>query len=114
MQNADGTATCDRCGIGLPGYGVLHGMVITDVGDSGVILNLIVCYNCRPIVLDGIMIFDNGNDCNRCGLSTPYRAASFGILITDLAPAIDPPEARYLFFSRENGCRDLLLDRIET
>ena len=53
-QLNDGTAECDRCGAGLPGYGVLHGMVIVDLDvETGEQVNMIACREngCRDVVL---------------------------------------------------------------
>lgn len=54
-MNADGTATCTRCGRELPAYGVIHGVLASQVSDEGVIENFIFCYEggCGFEVLDG-------------------------------------------------------------
>jgi hypothetical protein len=54
MQNPDGTTTCDRCGRELPGYGVIHGMICSDLGEDGQITNRIYCYEtCRDAIVEG-------------------------------------------------------------
>ncbi len=107
-ENADGTATCDRCGLGLPGYGVIFGMVISDItGD------LIVCYNCRPAVLAGL-VNHSGTErqCSHCGVEVAARVTPYASLVTDLAPGVDPPTGRQLLFCVVNGSRDLFLARL--
>lgn len=53
--NSDGTATCTNCGATLPGYGVIYGLLISKLDDSGHIDNLIFCYasGCNDKVLRG-------------------------------------------------------------
>jgi hypothetical protein len=52
MQNLDGTASCDRCGRQLEGYGVIHGMISSDLGSDGEIINRIFCYEtCRDAIV---------------------------------------------------------------
>lgn len=117
MQNADGTATCDRCGFTSLGYGVLYGMVVTDLGEAtGEIDNLFVCYSCRPAVLQGLTSFGNtdGTRCSHCGYTVPVRAVSYGLLAADLAPGVTPATQRSLIFCRVNGSATVFRDRLET
>lgn len=52
-QNPDGTASCDRCGVNLPGYGVIHGMICSDLNGAGEIIDRIFCYEnkCRDAIV---------------------------------------------------------------
>lgn len=111
MQNSDGTATCDRCGIGLPGYGVIHGATISDLSVDDNIVGLIVCYNCWPAVITDMVTHGDALACNNCGTPQGFRSVVLAALVTDLAPAEDH-DARYLMFCRANGCRNRLLIHI--
>jgi ribosomal protein L37AE/L43A len=116
-QNANGTATCDRCGVGRAGYGVLYGMVVTDLDEVTQDVNdLFVCYTCRPTVLEGLLLAGNvGPDqCTHCGLAFPVRAVEYGLLAADIAPGVTPESLRQLFFCQVNGSRALFLARLET
>jgi hypothetical protein len=108
--NPDGTANCDRCGVGLPGMGVLYGMVVTNLDPGDNVVTLIVCYDCRPIVLDGLVTFA-GDVCANDSEPLPVRSVATAVLSTDLEPS-DPVSARQLAFCRVNGCADILLGRI--
>lgn len=52
----DGTALCDRCGIELDGYGVIHGMICSDLNEDEEIVYRIYCYinGCRDWILAGV------------------------------------------------------------
>ena len=111
MQNPDGTATCDRCGIGLPGYGVINGAVISDTSPTGDMVGLIVCYTCWPVVISDLVSYGDPLACNNCGTPQGFRSVTLAALVTDLAPSLDH-SARYLMFCRANGCRNRLLVHI--
>lgn len=55
-ENPDGTVICDRCGIPLDGYGVIHGMICSDLDENGEIIKRIYCYTngCRDWILAGV------------------------------------------------------------
>jgi hypothetical protein len=55
-MNADGSATCNNCGAKLPGYGVIHGLLVSRVDQTtGKIQEMIFCYKagCSDKVLRG-------------------------------------------------------------
>lgn len=54
--NPDGTATCTNCGTGLPGYGVIYGLLVLRLDKAtGAVESLIFCYTngCNDKVLRG-------------------------------------------------------------
>lgn len=115
MQNPDGSATCDRCGIWLEGYGVTHGLCCTDL-DGETLRELIFCYRnqCRTFVLDGFVnqqIAAGDTACNHCGVDLQIRSISTAMLASDIAPtgSVD----RRLQFCYVNGSRNQFLDRID-
>lgn len=111
-RNSDGSATCDRCGIWLPGYGVLHGMVCTDL-DGPNVRSLIFCYrsNCRSYALGNLLAItppmDGNLRCSHCGVILTARSVAQAMLTQDVQPNVDTPRA--LAFCYINHSRDLLL-----
>jgi hypothetical protein len=111
-RNPDGTATCDACGGGLPGFGVLFGMVCIDLDLAAETREHIVCYGCRGDVLTGLVNFTaDPMRCTDCDVKLDARSVATAMLVTDLSPA-DPGEARSLAFCYANGSRDLVLNNI--
>ena len=100
---------CSRCGIDLPGFGVIYGLVVSHLVD-GEVEELIFCYvgGCREVVLDGLV-----NDttsplhCSDDGAALPSRSVESALLATDLDP--DGDGARFLQFCYAGGSRDRLI-----
>jgi hypothetical protein len=114
VQNTDGTASCDRCGITLAGFGVLSGLVCVDL-DGETVRELIFCYanECRTFVLDGFVNYQQPGPatCTHCGISLGVRSVSTAMLATDVQPTGDT--SRTMQFCYENGSRNQLLDRVD-
>lgn len=108
MLNSDDTASCDRCGRSLPGYGVLHGMVVSHL-DGPSVEGFIVCYDCRSLVLDGFVNHADVDSCTRCGRATRH-AVAVALLATDVDPDV-PSVTRQMRFCYTE-CAPILLDRL--
>lgn len=120
---ADGSCVCDRCGVWLPGMGVIEGLVTTDATPDGDIRRLIFCYrnNCRDHLLAGLVTtapdpswLGSVAPCTHCGVATE-RCVTAALLASDIDP--DTPTAgntRQMLFGHGCGGRDLLLGRILT
>ena len=115
-KNPDGTATCDRCGIWLAGYGVLYGMVCTDLDATGGVRDWIFCYtnNCRSAVLSGMVLYPSDDNasrirCYHCNMRLDTSSVAEAMLTFDLAPATIPATVRTMTFCYINGSRDQLL-----
>ena len=112
-QNADGSARCDRCGTWLAGFGVLYGMVCTDISSTGAVTQRIYCYanNCRSVVLAGLVnqpIATSGQPrCTDCGVPLPERSVEHAMLAADIDPA--GSTMRQLTFCYVNQSRERLL-----
>ena len=108
--NANGTATCDRCEIVLPGYGVINGLVCTDLL-NGVIRNLIFCYrnNCRTVMLTGMLAHLGKTGCTHCNAAIPTRGVASAMLASDLHPAADGDVERTMQFCYSNNSRTAFL-----
>ena len=109
MILSDGSALCDRCGVELEGYGVLHGMVSDD--RDGV--KRIFCYvnDCRDVVTNDLINFAVPGECVRD--STTINSTGVAIMCTDLDP-VDGMSTRKIGFCYVGGCADLLLAQIGT
>ena len=109
--NGDGTANCDRCGVDLPGFGVIYGLVCSHL-TAGTLEELIFCYvnRCRDVVLAGLVNALSNDQTVRCsedGAVLAARSVDVAMLLTDLDP--DSDGARYLQLCYEYGSRDRLL-----
>lgn len=113
--NADGSARCDRCGIWLAGYGVIYGMVCSDLDIVGAPRSRIYCYvnNCRGVVLAGMVNHADENRCTDDGTALTARSVSEAMLCTDLRPGADPPTIRQMQFCYATGSRDRLVAKAE-
>lgn len=116
-RNGDGTATCDRCGIWLPGYGVLYGLITTDLTDKGQTRSLIFCYTnqCRTLVLEGFVNFPAPPDtpllrCTDDNTALARRGLSEALLAVDMHPGI-AEHLRYMQFCYATGSRDRFLNQ---
>jgi hypothetical protein len=114
--NPDGSATCDRCGIWLAGFGVLYGMVCTDIDASGRVRDHIYCYTnqCRTAVLDGLVNYPQTTatetqKCTHCNRKLDGRSVAEAMLTQDVLPSSNNREARSMAFCYANGGRDLLI-----
>lgn len=107
MAENEDDATCDRCGLSLPGYGVLFGMLTTDLA-SGLVRSLIFCYanGCRDALLAGHLNSTSG--CTNCGTAL-QRGLDTALLAVDVDLSTDEDLTRPLAFCYANGCRDLVL-----
>lgn len=112
---ANGSAYCNRCNKGLPGVGVLYGMLATDMAAEGTVRQLTFCYDevnqCRDAVLTGHLSFatSDPNVCADCGLTVDSADVAHGMLVADLNP-VDLGVVRRLLFCYANGSRDRVLD----
>lgn len=108
-MNADGSHSCDRCGTGLPGYGVLYGLVASSIHD-GDLRTWLYCYanGCAGHVLFRQVKAEGDDVCHRCGAEC-LRAPDTAVLTTDLPDQTQPP--RMLTFCRAGGCADNVLAR---
>jgi hypothetical protein len=99
----DGTATCDRCGVSLPGYGILYGLVV----DAGTLM--IFCYvnDCRSIITSGLINYTTPGVCSNTGQPV-ILVSSEALVCADLDP-VDPTQMRRLAFCRALGCADKFL-----
>jgi len=113
-QNADGSATCDRCGIWLEGYGILYGLTCSELSGETV-RNLIFCYrnSCRTVLLSGMVNFPQQAtgviSCTHCNLALSARSVSAALLATDILPATAGDVQRIMQFCYRNGSRDAFL-----
>ena len=113
-QNANGTATCDRCGILLPGYGIINGIVCTDLTRTGAVVGRIFCYrnNCRTIMLTGMLNFPATDfNCVHCNRAVTTRSLEEGMLTAELHPGSEGV-VRSLLFCYANDSRDLFLANV--
>lgn len=110
MQNPDGTAVCDRCRTHLDGYGVLYGLVTSDIDPAGAARERIYCYTypCRDAVLDSMINFPDSLGCATCDVQFGARGIGEAMLTVDLNPD-ESGLARNLAFCYLNGHRDQLL-----
>jgi hypothetical protein len=101
---------CARCEVELDGYGVIYGMVCTDLDEDGAERGLIVCYvnGCRDLVLDGMVNYTGAGECSTCGTATA-RALSHAMLASDLD---ENGFGRPLIFCYDQGHRDAILGTI--
>lgn len=113
--NADGSATCDRCGTVLPGLGVLYGMVTVDlIGEpTPHERSMIFCYvnNCRSVVLTGMIntptLPTEPPACWDCGVSLSVNGIGEALIAADLAPVTGDP--RTMAFCYVKRSREKLL-----
>lgn len=107
--NADGTATCDRCRTDVPGYGVLYGLVSTDLDSTGGTVRRLFCYyhHCRDAALGDLINHQQSPDaplaCAAC--QVPLSGVSDAMLCSD----IDGDVVRSFAFCYVNGHRNQLL-----
>lgn len=119
-HNTDGSATCDRCGIWLAGFGVRYGLVCTDTNlTTGAVRDWIFCYTnqCRAVVLTGFVNYPQniGTVPTRCtddDTKLDDRIVGTAMLACDMHPN-DPGVVRYLQFCYETGSRDRFLTHLE-
>lgn len=109
--NENGTANCDRCGTPLDGYGVLYGLISTDLDADGMPVERIYCYvpGCRDAVIDGLVAYpfiSSAPACSTCQVPLPFRGTDNAMLAQDLNP---DGTARTLTFCYVNGHRDQFL-----
>lgn len=110
MMNPDGTAICDRCGLLLPGFGVLLGMIAVDLTAEAATRSRIFCYanDCRSAMLAGMVRYPGDPTvCTHCGRPTP-RAVASAVLTFDLDPVDNLQEWRGMGFCYDNGSAALL------
>jgi hypothetical protein len=110
MQNPDGTATCDRCGILLPGFGVLQGMVCASLtGDT--VTERIFCYRngCRTTTLGALVGNTNPNVCTHCAVPISPRAVAYALLASDIDPTVPGGVQRMMQFCYINDSAGILL-----
>lgn len=106
-QISDGSAVCDRCGISLPAFGVMHGMcAATREGND-----LIFCYvnSCWEVVTYGLINFTGPDVCANDGSPVVW---STGAAILTADTALDPDVVRRMAFCYENGCATQFLFQI--
>lgn len=108
--NPDGTAACDRCGTALDGYGVLYGLITSDLDVESAQRQLIFCYTypCRDAVLVGLVNFPDSSGCAACDLQFMARGVGEAMMTADLNPD-GSGFARNLAFCYVNGHRNQLL-----
>ena len=108
--NPDGTAVCDRCGTALDGFGVLYGLITSDVDPLGVGRERIHCYTypCRDAALDSLINYPDSEGCATCDIQFAARGVGEAMMTADLNPD-GTGLARNLAFCYINGHRDQLL-----
>lgn len=104
MITLDGSTFCDGCQAVLAGYGVLYGMVLSNVEGEGLV-ERIYCYGngCRDRVLGDRVRFDVTDRCSTCGAVTP-RSVAVAALSVDLNPDPNNNGQRFATFCHANGC----------
>ena len=107
--NPDGTAACDRCGTYLDGYGVLYGLITSDIDPLGAARERIYCYTypCRDAVLDTLIVFPDSAGCATCDVQFAARGTGEAMMTADLNPD-GSGLSRNLAFCYINGHRDQL------
>lgn len=108
--NPDGTAVCDRCGTALNGFGVLYGLITSDLDLEGAPRELIFCYTypCRDAALASMINFPDSLGCATCDVQFAVRGVGEAMMTADLNPD-GSGFSRNLAFCYINGHRDQLL-----
>jgi hypothetical protein len=110
-MNEDGTATCGRCRRNLEGFGVLYGLICTDLDGNGEVVDRIFCYGCRDHILSNMVAYPlimSPPVCTTCQEVLTTRSVSEAMLATDVNP---DGTTRLMAFCYKNGHRDQILSR---
>lgn len=104
--DSDGRIVCDRCLIRLDGYGVLYGLIATDIDSDGAADDRIYCYQdgCRDVAIAGLDLYPNQivpPRCTTCLVDLPALSPAYGMICADLDPATG--DSRRMAFCDVNG-----------